>query len=657
MRIRYLLFLPLLSSVLSAQLVFPVDIDVPEGFAPREVVMPPSPLHVQVLFVGGADLVQTTPTYGNDALQTNAKEWHDFIGFTPDTSGSSLGWVSVNHEAIYRDDRIGDGGGMTVFRVDRDEESGELIVLDQTLDDGRSGQYFNVDFVNTVGETGMNCGGISSVVDGRIWTAEEWFRESNADINNGEFANYNQFDPAPGAFPSAVGFDENSEGSPVNQGVRDLRPWAVNAPEFPFIDGDTIVKYENFNWMVEIDPRQARAVRKQYNWGRQGFEGGVVSPDNRYIYLGVDATPAFFLRFTADTPGDFTRGTLAVYKHDAEGDTKWIDIDNDNAEAVLNLDSLSIGAKATMFNRNEWVAIDAKTGMVYWTETGRDYPGPRWRDEAAKGAVVAPHHRDRAAAQRETAAPLDADSLDYALSDAYWDYYGRVMQYDPATEEISVKIEGGPYFDESPIEANYPDKHLSNPDGLNVMTIDDEEFLVICEDLNGETFGRMPAENNRGGSGIRNRMCELYLLPISKDSATVDDLIRITATPLGAEITGAQPTPDGKSLLVNSQHPSSDNPFPYNHSLTFAIHGFDALTVTSLQLPDRDPNAPGLEIYPNPTLQTVFLNRTRDVALYGQSGQRLRVYRQVNELDVSDLPAGVYYLRSDKGEVVKLVKQ
>ena len=169
---------------LSAQFNFPVNIDITD-YEPTEIVMPASPLTTQVLFVGGVDLVQTTATYGVPAGQAIAKEWHDFIGFTPDDSGESLGWISVNHENIYRDDRIGDGGGMTAFRVQRDEMTGDLVVMDQTLDDGRAGKFFNVDFVNTVGETGMNCGGISSIVDGRIWTAEEWFRGDNGDINTG----------------------------------------------------------------------------------------------------------------------------------------------------------------------------------------------------------------------------------------------------------------------------------------------------------------------------------------------------------------------------------------------------------------------------------------------------------------------------------------
>ncbi|NES93306.1 hypothetical protein, partial [Okeania sp. SIO2B9] len=59
----------------------------PSNFEHTEVVMPPSPLSVQVLFVGGVDEVETTPTYGNPAGKAVAKEWHDFIGFTPDNSG------------------------------------------------------------------------------------------------------------------------------------------------------------------------------------------------------------------------------------------------------------------------------------------------------------------------------------------------------------------------------------------------------------------------------------------------------------------------------------------------------------------------------------------------------------------------------------------
>lgn len=276
---------------LQAQGIFDEVINVPEGYAPTEVIMPPSPLDTQILFIGGVDMVQTVETYGNPAGEAPAKEWHDFIGFTPDVEPGTedFGWISINHERITRDDKIGDGGGMTVFKVRRDENDKPVKVA-QTLEDGREGVFFNVDFVNTVGETGMNCGGISSTVDGRIWTAEEWFRTSNGSI----------------------------AGDEDNPGVRDTSDFTISS-DIPGWDGVTVKKYENFNYMTEIDPRQAKAIRKQYNRGRQPFEGGFIEPSNKPVFLGPDATPGFFGMFVAETPGDFTKGTLFAYKHDKEG--------------------------------------------------------------------------------------------------------------------------------------------------------------------------------------------------------------------------------------------------------------------------------------------------------------------------------------------------
>ncbi|MGK0363252.1 MAG: secreted PhoX family phosphatase [Saprospiraceae bacterium] len=594
----------------NAQTIFDEEILMPDSFVPVEVLLPPSPLSMQVLFIGGTDIVQTTATYGNEAGQTVAKEWNDFIGFTPDETGESLGWVSVNHERISADDMIGDGGGMTVFRVVRDEDTDSLMVLDQTLEDGREGKFFNVDFVNTVGETGMNCGGICSMVDGRIWTAEEWFRTSNSSI-----------------------YDDGA-------GVRDTADWTVQS-DIPGWNGVTLEKYQNFNYMTEIDPRQAVAIRKQYNWGRQPFEGGAVAPDNRIVYLGPDATPGFFGMFVANTPGDFTRGTLFAYKHDKPG-WKWVPIWEDGS--MLDHANFSIQKGATMFNRIEWVTIDPKDNFVYFTATGRDNPGTRWDDAAENGGVFHPATIARAQAQGFDS-PTDPD---------YKDYYGRIWKYNPMTSEISVHIEGGPYFEESPELADYPEKHLTNPDGLSTMQIDGRTFLVIQEDLNGTSNGRTPA-------GVSNRTCEMYLLDLSIENPSINDLIRLTAVPKGAEITGAIQSPDGNSLLINAQHPSTDNPFPFNHSLTFAIHGFNDIELdaeAALRSPFDEVEVGGTDsfkVYPNPTTRTVFMNKVTDVALYDVTGKRVKVQRNVSELDVTGLATGTYFLQNAEGETLKLI--
>jgi secreted PhoX family phosphatase len=101
---------------------------------------------------------------------------------------------------------------------------------------------------------------------------------------------------------------------------------------FPGYNGTKIKKYQNFNWMVEIDPRTAKAVRKQYNWGRQGFEGGAVLPDNKTVILGEDgdAGASLLTKFVADTPGDFTKGKTYIFKqkdNSFQGD--WIEVPQD----------------------------------------------------------------------------------------------------------------------------------------------------------------------------------------------------------------------------------------------------------------------------------------------------------------------------------------
>ena len=592
-----------------AQWIFDPEISVNPNtdFEPTQVRVPASPLTSQILFVGGVDVVQTTSHYGNPADTAIAKEWHDFIGFTADTTGASMGWVSVNHERITSDDELGDGGGMTVFQVKR-ATNGDLEIMDQTLTDGRSGKFFNVDFVNTVGSTGMNCGGIVSTVDGRIWTAEEWFRSSNTSIN-----------------------DRDTSDFTIGTGTAD----GLAAPNgFPNFDGQSMQKYENYNWMVEIDPREAVAIRKQYNWGRAGWEGGAVLPDNKTVILGMDATPGFMIKFVADTPGDFTVGDLFVQSHVTPGG--WIQIDNDDLNATLDIYQQCIDAGATMYNRLEWVAYDPSSGDVFLTETGRDNPASRWIGESMDGALHAPHHINRANVQG-----THPDSSDYT------DYYGRVIRLDMTTNSVSSFLEGGPTFADSVLAANYPDVHLSNPDGLSFMQSNGHTFMVIQEDLNGISNGRVPA-------GITNRTCEIYLLDMRVPQPTLNDLTRIAVVPLGAEVTGAIGTPDGKTLLFNSQHPSSSNPFPYNHSLTMAIHGFDQITDDITSVPEVDGDD-AFSIYPNPVSRTLYLSEQADVAIYDATGKRIRVHRAVTTINISGLAKGIYYLQNNKGETKKMI--
>jgi uncharacterized protein len=614
-----------------AQIPFPVNIDT--AWSIKTVWMPKSPLTLQTIFVGGTDTVQTTATYGNAAGFSVAKQWHDFIGFSKETDPAKiamgdLGWVTVNHEMTIKDDKIGDGGGMTVFKLRR--KAGDVLeIVPQTLADGRSGKFFNIDFANTVGETGMNCGGITAD-DGRIWTAEEWMQNSNLVLSN-----------------NGLNF-------------RDTTDFIIGttAPAgFPGFNGRTIKRFQNLNWFVEVDPKTGKAIRKQYNWGRAGWEGGLVMPNNKTVYLFDDNTPGLLGKFEATTAGDFTTGQL--YVHGENAPTKWIAIEN-NLDTLIALRTVALRRGATMFTRLEWGAINKTSGKVYVTETGNDNPQTAFKNGASASAIVASHlikaYKDRFQVVNGTAFPgTDAAASDSIRNGAFRDYYGRVLELDPATGIVRSFIEGGPYFTSSTSQgvASYPATHFSNPDGLNFAYINGKTYMIVQEDLNGRNWNRMPAEFQNANQTI----CEAFLLDMDKANPTFNDLVRITACSPGAEITGGIAL-DSKTFLFNSQHPEGGNTFPYNNSLTYAISGWDGIpTALNEYFKAQNEKSNAFSAYPNPVASELTLNKVTDVAVYDMTGKRVKVFRDTQRVDVSDLTPGAYFLMNAEGEKIKVIVQ
>jgi secreted PhoX family phosphatase len=608
-----------------AQIPFPVQIDT--SWSQKTVWMPKSPLVQQNIFIGGVDTVKTTLTYGNAAGQALAKQWHDFIGFTPETdptklSAGELGWVSVNHEMTIKNDSIGDGGGMTIFKIKR--LNGDVIeIVPQTLTDGREGKFFNVDFVNTVGETGMNCGGIVAE-SGRIWTAEEWMQNSNAQISSG---------------------------------FRDTSDFVIGTTTpagFPGFNGKTIKRFQNLNWFVEIDPKQGKAIRKQYNWGRAGWEGGVIMSDNKTVYLFDDNTPGLLGKFVATTAGDFNAGQLFIHKQGAPNN--WMTIEN-NLDTLIALRTVALRRGATMFTRLEWGAINNTTGKIYVTETGNDNPGTAFKNGAAANGTIATHlveaYKIRYQAVNGMPFPgTDAVAADSVRNGAFRDYHGRVLAIDPATGVVTTFLEGGPYSGSSSSAgvSSYPSIHFSNPDGLNFAYIGNKTYMIVQEDLNGRNWNRMPAEYQSGSQTV----CESFLLDMSITNPTFSNLVRVSACPPGAEITGGIAL-DSKTFLFNSQHPDGGNTYPYNNSLTYAISGWDGIPTSLEDFFNSKKDGNAFTAYPNPVATELHLNKVSDVAIYDMTGKRVKVLRDVQVINVSDLTPGAYFIMNTEGEKIKVI--
>jgi secreted PhoX family phosphatase len=293
----------------------------------------------------------------------------------------------------------------------------------------------------------------------------------------------------------------------------------------------------------------------------------------------------------------------------------------------------------TGFTRLEWGAFNKTDGKIYITETGQDRPGSNYKSAMADGWTLPQHTRDRA---KEQGVAVD--------SSGYMDYYGRVLVLDLNDNSVRSFIEGGPYItDAQAVPGRYPEKHLSNPDGIGFLYLNGKTFMVIEEDLNGVNFGRMP------NTGMRGTNCEAWLLDMTK-APTIDNLYRLAISQYGSEITGFAPLDDGNTVLINAQHPDNATiaDAAAKNSLTFAISGMKQL-VSSIDKDDDELSQSGITVFPNPTSTQLNFSEASDAALYDATGDRVRVVRQSSTLDISDLAAGVYYVRFADGTTRQVV--
>lgn len=568
-----------------------------------------SKLKSQVLFVGGSDSVTVVNNMGKPAGLAKSKTKNDFIGITPD--GNDF-WISVNQETKEKNALIGGGGGMTSFKVVRSGDS--LMVVETTLPDGRVGKFHNIDFANTVGETINNCGGIIGP-NGEIWTAEEY----------------------PGSYsPNSKFYGVTGDSLDVVIGYGKVIPF-TSKNELSQYDGQIIKAFENNGYMVKIDPKTGKALQKQYNWGRMSFEAAAMSSDEKTVYMAEDGTPGLFTKFVADVAGDFTKGNLYVFNQNASGaDGRWIKMNNNDLKEMINLADSAYKRGATAFIRLEWIV--EVNGKIYICETGLDNPSGL-KNAISAGGNVAKHHIDRA---------IDQGGSITASEVTYHDYYGRILVYDPATDMITSYLEGGPEYanSESQAIADYPSIHMSNPDGLGKIKINGKDYLIIQEDLNGSTYNRLPNEAKS------NNTCEMFLLDLSIANPQLSDLKRIFVGPKGAEITGGNGTSDGKTILVNIQHPKAGvEPYVSGRAVTIAMTGWDLFATAAEDL----QNDIEFRIYPNPAVRELFFNGNYDVAIYNMNGILVKSKYDVSSINIADLSSGIYFVKNGKGDVKKLV--
>jgi uncharacterized protein len=568
-------------SLAMAQNLFPA---LDTNYRAREIRVS-STLKMDVLFEGNRDAVW------NGSQLATAKTWHDFTGLVPLGTGNDSCLLIVNHEMRenypgVKDPLLGDGGGMTVFRVNKNAGTGRWGVVPY-----KGQRFWNVDFKSVRG-TYTNCAGVTLPTPGMFMTAEETAPSSNVGITSV--------------------FNDTSD---------------VVIPSGPF-KGRTIKAFQNYGWMVAVDAPNAKALYKSYAMGRAAYEGGWPTPDGKTVYLGTDNGGAGpFLRFVADTANRFEYGQLQAYKQGANGvGGTWLDLPRD-WDSLYNATTTAFRKGATIFTRLEWVV--GKGNKIYITETGTDIA--TYKVAMNLGGVPSLHF------QR-------SDTLGTGVKDSTFnDFYGRVLEFDISTNTIRPFVEGG----------RGSKFTFSNPDGISLHEQDGKSYLIVVEDINGTSQGRTTSSQF---------ICEAFFLDLTIANPTLNDLRPFIAGASGGELTGSVSTPDGKTVFINSQHPYDNilmpsssiitNIPPFNNDMTIAVTGF-SLTSPTKELKITDD----FSVYPNPAQNIINFNKTTDVSLYNITGQQIRIVRNANSIDVSDLKSGMYFLQTINGAVVKIVKE
>ncbi len=469
-------------------------------------------------------------------------------------------------------------------------------------------KFTNVDF-SALGGTNTNCGGATSPF-GTTLSAEEFPVTSNAQL-----------------WANGLGFSDTSD-------------YVIPAGNGSF-SGKTLKHWQNMGWMVEANPATAQAIKKCYAMGRFSHEGGVCMNDGKTVYLTDDFVPSVFFKFVADVTNDYTEGQLYAYKQGPNGiGGEWLILPRE-LDSLVVIRDIALSKGATIFTRWEWIVKNGSESKLYMTETGADVA-----DYA--GGIALGGTPNYWAYHLDTLYGKPADNK-------LTDYYGRVYEFNLNTNTLEVLIEGGNSTD---MKTNF-----ASPDGLTYGKVNGKNYLIINEDLIGTSVNRMPTEVP--GAKYIN---EVFFLDLDIQNPTVDDLERFIIGPLGCETTGGALMRDGKTYIVNIQHPSSTNPAPFNNSATIAVSGFDDYiaayqaakenkteTLAVQKATDNVSTSDLFSIYPNPASRVLNFSKTTDIAIYTASGQRVLVARNTNSVDITGLIAGVYFVQNIDGQVQKLI--
>jgi secreted PhoX family phosphatase len=123
--------------------------------------------------------------------------------------------------------------------------------------------------------------------------------------------------------------------------------------------------YDDYGWLMEVNPVTRKAVRKLWAVGRADHENAALTSDGKIIYTGSDhAITGFLYKFVCTTANNPTEGTLYALKLTTGGNGEWLRIPNTTKAEQNNTNTLATAAGATNIRGIEDVEI-GPDGKIY----------------------------------------------------------------------------------------------------------------------------------------------------------------------------------------------------------------------------------------------------------------------------------------------------
>ncbi len=381
-----------------------------------------------------------------------------------------------------------------------------------------------------------------------------------------------------------------------------VTPWntIITCEEVTSSADNNLDGYNDYGWNIEVDPETKTVIGKLWAMGNFAHENVTIHSNERTAYQGADSNPGYLYKFVANNEKDLGAGLLYIYSGSKNGSGNWILIQNTSQEDRNSTLLQSANLGGTVFNGIEDVEI-GPDGMIYFAVKGEGQVY-RFQDSDALSGLTA--------------------TMETFVGDANYD-----IVHELGTKEVSWGT------------------------GNDNLAFDGDGNLWVLQDGGDE-----------------------YIWVVGSDHTQANPKVKLFGiSPSGAEPTGITFSPDFKYLFMSIQHPLSSNSanqldasnsiISFNKGVVLVVALKENLGQT-LSLNEVTNVSEKAVLFPNPislgnnkvNIKGAGINEVEIYSIQGQILYQKTFNNNTNPyLELSDLPAGIYFVNINDNQTIKLV--